>query len=59
MTQQTTQRMVDLEAAIDDAGRDCVFAIMREAGWGPQDAPPEWVWRDAIATALRLLGKGE
>ena len=37
-----------LEAAIDDAGRDKVFALMRASGWTGADAPPKWVWQQAV-----------
>ena len=40
-----------LEDAIDAAGRDKVFAIMRAAGWTGYDRPPKWVWREAVAKA--------
>lgn len=34
---------VELEAAIDRAGRDRVFALARMNGWRDL-APPKWVW---------------
>lgn len=40
-----------LEDAITAAGRDKVFAIVRAAGWTGYDAPPKWVWREAVAEA--------
>lgn len=36
----------DLEAAIDSAGRDAVFAVMKANGWGAGGAP-KWVWYEA------------
>ena len=35
-----------LEAAIEAAGRDRVFALVRGMGWGP-DGAPKWVWYEA------------
>jgi hypothetical protein len=33
-----------LERAIDDVGRDRVFAKARELGWNSGDMPPLFVW---------------
>lgn len=36
----------ELEKAIDDAGRDRVFDLMRANGWsGPL---PKWMWWEAV-----------
>lgn len=37
----------DLERAIDNAGRDEVFALMLASGWPAGSAPPKWVWYEA------------
>jgi len=42
-----------LEAEIDRAGRERVFARARELGWQPGSTPPKWVWR-CIANDLRF-----
>lgn len=42
-----------LEAAIDEVGRDRVLSLMRELGWGPDDAPPKWVW-ERVVELLKL-----
>ena len=42
----------ELEAAIDRAGRDQVFAMAMAAGWNPGDAVPKYVWRDIIANLI-------
>jgi hypothetical protein len=34
---------IELEKAIDEAGRDKVFQRAREIGW-MNDCPPAWVW---------------
>ena len=34
----------ELETAIDAVGRDKLFQIMREAGWGMYPSAPKWVW---------------
>lgn len=33
-----------LEKAIDEVGRDLVFARAKSHGWNAGDGPPEWVW---------------
>lgn len=33
-----------LEKAIDEVGRDRVFARARSHGWQSNDYTPEWVW---------------
>lgn len=43
-----------LEDAIDAAGREKVFSIMRAVGWTGYDRPPKWVWRAAVAQARRM-----
>jgi hypothetical protein len=35
-----------LEAAIDRAGRDKVFALIRSYGW--QGPLPKWMWWEAV-----------
>ena len=37
-----------LEKAIDEVGRDRVFAYARALGWNPADAPPISVWWSII-----------
>jgi len=39
---------INLEAAIDKAGRDEVFLSARALGW--DSAPPEWVWWEIVRT---------
>lgn len=34
----------ELEALIDEAGRDRVFDRAESYGWAPGSAPPKWVW---------------
>jgi hypothetical protein len=34
----------ELEKAIDDVGREKVFQLAREYGWGNDQAPPSCVW---------------
>ena len=41
-----------LEKAIDEVGRDRVFARARAHGWVTHAAPPKWVWW-GIVTELR------
>jgi hypothetical protein len=43
----------DLEAAIDSAGRDKVFAIAKQHGWKPGDCPPRWIWWSFVDEANR------
>ena len=43
----------ELEAAIDNAGRNTVFAIMHAAGWRSDDRPPLWCWWAAVHEACR------
>lgn len=38
----------NLEAAIDLAGREKVFAYVRANGWTSQMAVPVWVWQQAV-----------
>lgn len=40
-----------LEAAIDKAGRERVFARAHQLGWNPEDLVPKFVWW-GIATDL-------
>lgn len=40
-----------LEQAINAAGRDKVFAMMRAAGWSSLDAPPKHAWWAAVRLA--------
>lgn len=42
----------ELEKAIDEAGREAVFAIMRAAGWSSVDQPPKWAWWEAVRRAI-------
>jgi len=44
---------IELEKQIDRAGRDKVFAIMRQNGWYGNDAPPKIAWHMAIEKALQ------
>jgi hypothetical protein len=51
-----------LETAIDEVGRDRVFARARSHGWG-SDTLPEWVWwgivremRDNVPPPARASG---
>lgn len=44
----------ELESAIDNAGRDRVFAFMRANGWTPYSAPPKWVWWAAVSAVQEL-----
>lgn len=37
-----------LESALDRVGRLRVFDLMRSHGWTSSDAPPSWVWWEAI-----------
>lgn len=39
----------ELEAAIDRAGRDAVFARARALGWGANSPPPKYVWYGIIS----------
>ena len=48
----------ELEAAIDAAGRDRIFAIMRTAGWHSEDRPPLWVWWLAVYEAAQTSESG-
>ena len=41
----------ELEAAIDRAGRDRVFAIVRASGWTSGDYVPTFVWWEAVRLA--------
>ena len=43
----------ELEAAIDEAGRDRVFAIVRASGWTSGDSVPKYVWWDAVRLAAQ------
>lgn len=47
-----------LEAAIDEVGRDRVFALVRASGWSPGDAVPKFVWHEAVV-ALRQENHGD
>lgn len=38
----------ELEAAIDAAGREKVFAVARANGWGSYNPPPKYVWWQII-----------
>lgn len=42
-----------LEARISRAGRERVFEIVRENGWGSHNAPPTHVWWAACDQALK------
>ncbi len=46
------KRDAALEALIDTAGRDAVFAKVREWGWAGDDAPPKSVWEDAARDVM-------
>lgn len=35
---------VELEALIDEVGRDKVFERAEAYGWPPGSMPPKWVW---------------
>jgi hypothetical protein len=37
-----------LERAIDEAGRENVFALILSAGWSPNYSIPKWVWWSAV-----------
>lgn len=39
----------ELEMAIDETGRERVFAAARTLGWSPRNCPPKWVWWSIIA----------
>lgn len=39
---------LQLEEAIDKAGREAVFAEARAQGWH-SEAPPDWVWWEIVA----------
>jgi hypothetical protein len=41
----------ELEKAIDGAGRQTVFSIIRSAGWTPNDSIPKWIWWSAVRQA--------
>ena len=41
----------ELEAAIDRAGRDRVFALVQAAGWPPGVLVPKFVWWGAVRRA--------
>ncbi len=41
-----------LEALIDRAGREEVFALVRAAGWSSGSTPPKHVWQDACRILL-------
>lgn len=41
----------DLEALIDKAGRDKVFAVAKVEGWEGMN-PPKWVWAKIAADLL-------
>ena len=41
-----------LESAIDAAGRNRVFALMKEMGWGPGGAP-KWAWYEAAQIVIK------
>lgn len=49
----------DLEAAIDQAGRANVFAIVRNAGWCGYDSPPKWVWWMAVLQVRKVSAHPE
>lgn len=38
----------ELEKAIDEAGREAVFAVVRSAGWTPGESLPKWIWESAV-----------
>lgn len=38
----------NLEALIDEAGRDAVFARARALGWSVYHSPPKWVWHGIV-----------
>lgn len=42
-----------LEQAIDDAGRDKVFALAQANGWTLSMPPPKWVWWQIIREVER------
>ena len=39
---------IELEAAIDEVGRHRVFDLMHYYGWNSYDAPPKYVWWQAV-----------
>jgi hypothetical protein len=42
----------ELEALIDKAGRDRVFARAQTYGWSASSSPPKWVWRQIAEEVL-------
>lgn len=38
----------ELEALIDGAGREAVFARARSYGWSAGSSPPKYVWRQIV-----------
>ena len=46
-----------VEAAIDAAGRDEVFALARVNGWTVANPPPLWVWNQLAAEVRRSKDK--
>lgn len=55
MSEQLTDIGDVLETAIDEAGRELVFSIMRAAGWRIYDLPPRWVWWEAVKHADQIV----
>lgn len=51
-TNRAEGRDPELEAMIDKAGRDAVFARARQYGWSANLPPPAYVWR-GIATEIQ------
>jgi hypothetical protein len=47
----------ELEAAIDRAGRDKVFARAQSYGWPPGSSPPPWVWWQIAQELIREAGE--
>lgn len=49
----------ELEALIDRAGREKVFAHMHANGWTGTMAPPKWVWEMACAAVRDEEGESD
>lgn len=45
----------ELEAAIDEVGREAVFLRAAQVGWLPGSNPPKWVWWEIVRD---LRGQG-
>ena len=47
----------DLEKAIDEVGREKVFSVARQLGWGAE-TPPSWVWWNIVQGLKRPKPEG-